>query len=244
MKIFKKRKVDMDRVPKHVAFIMDGNGRWAKKRGLVRTAGHEEGAKRVQDLARNAKEFGIKVVTVYTFSTENWKRPKEEVDYIFNLVKKLLVEGKEDFKKNNVRVYFIGKIEELDDDFKKLIYETMEETKNNDGITLNFAFNYGGRSEITEMVKNIASDCVSNKLKVEDINEKLIDSYLMTKDLPPIDLMVRTSGEVRLSNFLLWQLAYSELIFTGTYWPDFDKKNLEKILIEFQSRNRRYGGLK
>lgn len=244
MKLFRKRKVDMDRVPKHVAFIMDGNGRWAKKRGLVRTAGHEEGAKRVQDLARNAKEFGIKVVTVYTFSTENWKRPKEEIDYIFNLVKKLLVEGKEDFRKNNVRVYFIGKIDELDEEFKKLIYETMEETKNNDGITLNFAFNYGGRSEIIEMVKNIASDCVSNKLKVEEINEKLVDSYLMTKDLPPIDLMVRTSGEVRLSNFLLWQLAYSELIFTGTYWPDFDKKNLEKILIEFQSRNRRYGGLK
>ncbi len=244
MSIFKRKSVDMARVPKHVAFIMDGNGRWAKKRGLVRTAGHEEGAKRVQDLARNAKEFGIKVVTVYTFSTENWKRPKEEVDYIFNLVKKLLIEGKEDFMKNNVRVYFIGKIDELDEDFRKLIYETMEETKNNDGITLNFAFNYGGRSEITEMVKNIANDCVTNKIKVDDINEKLIDSYLMTKDLPPIDLMVRTSGEVRLSNFLLWQLAYSELIFTGTYWPDFDKKNLEKILIEFQSRNRRYGGLK
>lgn len=244
MNIFRKKSVDMTRVPKHVAFIMDGNGRWAKKRGLVRTAGHEEGAKRVQDLARNAKEFGIKVVTVYTFSTENWKRPKEEVDYIFNLVKKLLVEGKEDFMKNNVRVYFIGKIDELDEDFRKLIYETMEETKNNDGITLNFAFNYGGRSEITEMVKNIAHDCITNKIKIDDINEKLIDSYLMTKDLPPIDLMVRTSGEVRLSNFLLWQLAYSELIFTGTYWPDFDKKNLEKILIEFQSRNRRYGGLK
>ena len=243
MSIFKRKSVDMARVPKHVAFIMDGNGRWAKKRGLVRTAGHEEGAKRVQDLARNAKEFGIKVVTLYTFSTENWKRPKEEIDYIFNLGKKFLIEGKEDFMKNNVRVYFIGKIDELDEDFRKLIYETMEETKNNDGITLNFAFNYGGRSEITEMVKNIANDCVTNKIKVDNINEKLIDSYLMTKDLPPVDLMVRTSGEVRLSNFLLWQLAYSELIFTGNYWPDFDKKSLEKILIEFQSRNRRYGGL-
>ena len=129
MSIFKRKSVDMARVPKHVAFIMDGNGRWAKKRGLVRTAGHVEGAKRVQDLARNAKEFGIKVVTLYTFSTENWKRPKEEIDYIFNLGKKFLIEGKEDFMKNNVRVYFIGKIDELDEDFRKLIYETMEESE-------------------------------------------------------------------------------------------------------------------
>ena len=249
MKIFKKRsketkQLDLTRIPKHVAFIMDGNGRWAKKRGLPRTKGHEEGAKRIEKLAVSAKNLGLKAVTLFAFSTENWKRPKEEVDYIFSLLKRFLEEGKERFKENDIRVHFIGKIDELDKEFSSLMYETMELTKDNTGIILNLAINYGARSEIVEMVKTVAKECVEGEQEIDKIDEKVIQNHLMTKDLPEIDLMVRTSGEIRLSNFLLWQIAYSELVFTDTYWPDFDEKELEKVLIEFQSRNRRFGGLK
>ena len=249
MKIFKKRKsetleLDLTRIPKHVAFIMDGNGRWAKKRGLPRVKGHEEGAKRIGDISAAAQKLGIEAITLFAFSTENWKRPKEEVDYIFGLLKKVLLEAKEKFNEKNLRIRFIGKIDELDEEVRKLMYETDEETKNNTGVILNLAINYGARSELVEMTKKIAQDCKDGKLSAEDINENTIEQYLMTKDLPQIDLMVRTSGEVRLSNFLLWQIAYSELVFTKTYWPDFDEKQLEKVLIEFQSRDRRFGGLK
>ena len=245
MKIFKDKKIlDMTRIPQHVAFIMDGNGRWAKKRGLPRTKGHEEGAKRIEKLAISAKNFGIKAITLFAFSTENWKRPKEEVDYIFSLLEKFLIDGKERFMKNDVRVHFIGKIEELDNKFSSLMINTMEETKDNKGIILNLAINYGARSEIVEMVKKVSKDCMDGKQEIEKINEQVIEKYLMTKDLPDIDLMVRTSGEVRLSNFLLWQIAYSELMFTDVYWPDFDEKELEKVLLEYQSRDRRFGGLK
>ena len=245
MKLFKQKKeLDLTKIPKHIAFIMDGNGRWAKKRGLPRTKGHEEGAKRIEKLALSAKSFGIEAITFFAFSTENWKRPKEEVDYIFSLLKKFLIEGKDSFNKNDVRIHFIGKIEELEDEFKSLMYETMEETKTNQGIVLNLAINYGARSEIIEMVKCVAKDCVEGKQKISEINESVVENYLMTKGLPEIDLMVRTSGEVRISNFLLWQIAYSELLFTDVYWPDFDESQLENVLIEFQSRNRRFGGLK
>ncbi len=245
MKIFKKKKtLDLTRIPKHVAFIMDGNGRWAKKRGLPRTMGHEEGAKRIEKLAISAKKLGLEAVTLFAFSTENWKRPKQEVDYIFSLLKRFLIEGKERFKENNIRVHFIGKIDELEEEFSSLMNEAMEYTKDNTGIILNLAINYGSRSEILEMVKAVAGECVDGKLKVDDIDEGVIENHLMTKGLPEIDLMVRTSGEVRLSNFLLWQIAYSELVFTDVYWPDFDEKQLEKVLIDFQSRNRRFGGLK
>lgn len=244
MKIFKKRTLDLTRVPKHVAFIMDGNGRWAKKRGLPRTKGHEEGAKRIEKLAVSAKNFGLEAVTLFAFSTENWKRPKEEVDFIFSLLKKFLTEGKESFSKNDIRVHFIGKIDELDEEFSSLMYETMENTKNNKGIILNLAINYGARSEIVEMVKCVCKDCVDGIQKINEIDEDVVEKYLMTKDLPEIDLLVRTSGEVRLSNFLLWQIAYSELVFTSVYWPDFNEKELEKVLIDFQCRNRRFGGLK
>ena len=245
MKIFnKKRTLDLTRIPKHVAFIMDGNGRWAKKRGLPRTKGHEEGAKVIEKLAISAKNLGLQAVTLFAFSTENWKRPKEEVDFIFSLLKKFLSEGKESFSKNDIRVHFIGKIDELDKEFSSLMRETMEFTKNNKGIILNLAINYGARSEIVEMVKEVAKECVEGKQKIETIDEKVVEQHLMTKDLPEIDLMVRTSGEVRISNFLLWQIAYSELLFTDVYWPDFNEKELERVLIEFQSRDRRFGGLK
>ena len=237
MKIFKKRKtLDLTKIPKHVAFIMDGNGRWAKKRGLPRTKGHEEGAKRIEKLAISAQKLGLEAVTLFAFSTENWKRPKQEVDYIFSLLKRFLNEGKDRFKENNIRIHFIGKIDELEEEFSSLMKETMEYTKNNTGLILNLAINYGARSELLE--------CVDGKVKVNDINECVIEEHLMTRGLPEIDLLVRTSGEIRLSNFLLWQIAYSELVFTDVYWPDFDEKQLEKVLIDFQSRNRRFGGLK
>lgn len=250
MKIFKRQNnsnnkiLDLNRIPEHVAFIMDGNGRWAKKRGLPRFKGHEEGARRIIDLASSAEKFGIKAVTLYAFSTENWKRPKEEVDYIFSLLKKALNDRKEKILEKNIKVRFIGKIYELETSVRDTMLEIMEITKNNTGVILNLAINYGGKSEIVEVVKNIAKDCLDGKQDIKAINEECVENYLMTKGLPKIDLMVRTSGEVRLSNFLLWQLAYSELVFTETYWPDFGEKELEKVLIEYQSRDRRFGGLK
>ena len=227
MKIYKKRKteLDMERLPKHIAFIMDGNGRWAKKRGLPRTKGHDEGAKVIEKLALSAKKYNLEAVTLFAFSTENWKRPKQEVDFIFSLLKKFLVEGKENFVKNNVKVLFIGKIDELEEDIKALMYEMMEITKNNNGTVLNLAINYGARSEIVEMVKKISKECIDGKQSVEMIDESVIENHLMTRDLPPVDLLVRTSGEVRLSNFLLWQVAYSELVFTDVYWPE-DRKSV------------------
>ena len=250
MKILKRKSnfnenvLDLNRIPEHIAFIMDGNGRWAKKRGLPRFKGHEEGARRIIDLVSSAEKFGIKAVTLYAFSTENWKRPKEEVDYIFSLLKKALIDRREKILEKNIKVCFIGKINELEKSVKDTMLEIMEITENNNGVILNLAINYGGKSEIVEAVKNIAKDCLLNNKDINDINEECIENHLMTKDLPKIDLMVRTSGEVRLSNFLLWQLAYSELVFIETYWPDFDEKELEKVLIEFQSRDRRFGGLK
>jgi len=245
MKLFKKKnKLDLKRIPKHIAFIMDGNGRWAKKRGLPRVKGHEEGAKRIEKLTLSAKKYGVEAITLFAFSTENWKRPKDEVDYIFSLLEKFLIEGKESFAKNDVKVHFIGKINELEEKFKTLMIQTMEETKDNKSIVLNLAINYGSRSEIVEMVKSVAKECKEGNLEIENIDEKVVEQYLMTNGLPEIDLMVRTSGEIRISNFLLWQIAYSELVFTKVYWPDFNEEQLEKVLIEFQSRDRRYGGLK
>lgn len=245
MKLFKKKKeLDLSRSPKHIAFIMDGNGRWAKRRGLPRVKGHEEGAKTVQKMVAAAKEVGIEVLTLFAFSTENWKRPKEEVDFIFSLLEKFLTEGQKSFKENDVRVKFIGKIHELEDKFRNLMISTMEETKDNKGIILNLAINYGARSEIVEMVKSVSKDCVDGKQSIENIDEGVVENHLMTKGLPEIDLLVRTSGELRLSNFLLWQIAYSELAFVNICWPDFNEKELRKVLIEFQSRDRRFGGLK
>ena len=234
MRIFKKKKpaeLDMTRIPKHIALIMDGNGRWAKKRGLPRVKGHEEGAKRIGDIAKAAQDLGVEAITVFAFSTENWKRPKEEVDYIFSLLKKMLVEGRDRFNEKQLKIRFIGKIDELADEFKELMYKTVEETKNNTGITLNIAINYGARSELVEMTKAVAKACVDGKQNIDEINEEVVENYLMTKGLPPIDLMVRTSGEVRISNFLLWQIAYSELVFTKTYWPDFNGDELKKVLL-------------
>ena len=247
--IFKKVKFDIDynNIPKHVAFIMDGNGRWAKKKGLIRTAGHKIGAETLFSLAKDAKELGVEVVTVYAFSTENWKRNKEEINYIFKLMETVFEEKYEEIQKNNIKVRMIGTLDRLVgeyDSLKKKIEKIIEDTKNNDGITLNIAFNYGSKDEIIRAVRNISKDVKDDKIKIDEINEDLFETYLMTYGLPKIDLMIRTSGEQRLSNFLLWQLAYTEMIFTSTYWPDFNSKELKKCILEYQKRDRRYGNAK
>lgn len=231
-------------IPKHVALIMDGNGRWAKKRNLPRILGHKEGANRIIEIVLKAKELGIEALTMFAFSTENWNRPKEEVNYIFALLQKLLKKGKDRFKKENIKVTFIGNINELDKKSQKIISKTEEETKDNDGVVMNLAINYGGRSEIVEAVKTLIKDYSSGEISESDINESLFEKYLMTCELPDIDLLVRTSGEVRISNFLLWQIAYSELIFTSVYWPDFTPLEFEKCIEEYSGRNRRFGKIK
>lgn len=232
----------MNNVPRHIALIMDGNGRWAKKRGLPRILGHKEGANRIMDVVVKAKELGIEAVTMFAFSTENWNRPKEEVTYIFNLLEKLLKKGKEKFRKNNIKVKFIGNIDELSNRYQKIILKTIEETRDNNGIVMNLAINYGSRNEIIRAIKDISLDYKENK--IDEISEEVFERYLMTSELPPVDLLIRTSGEVRISNFLLWQIAYSELIFTSTYWPDFDGEELEKCIEEYSSRDRRFGMIK
>lgn len=237
----------VNNIPKHVALIMDGNGRWAKLRGLARTFGHKKGAERIIDIVKSAKEIGIKVVTVYAFSTENWKRSKDEVDYIFNLLEDTLSKRKEKIMENNVRIRHSGTLDRLVgeyDSLKKAIEEIVLLSKDNDGITLNVCFNYGGRDEIVRASKNISKDVLENKISLEQINEDLFSSYLMTAGLEDVDLVVRTSGEQRLSNFLLWQVAYSELMFIDTYWPDFDGDVLKECVAKYQKRDRKFGNVK
>ena len=247
MSILKKEFVlDETRMPKHVACIMDGNGRWAKKRGLPRTAGHKVGVDRVLDIINACKELRIEVVTVFAFSTENWKRNEEEISYIFKLLEDMVDSRLEYFKKENVKVTMIGTLDRLIgkyDSLKEKLERVLNETRYNNGLIFNIAFNYGSHDEIVGAVRNICKDVNEKRVQISDIDESLFESYLMTKGLPDIDLMIRTSGECRLSNFLLWQLAYSELVFTKTAWPDFDGKELRKCILEYQTRNRRFGNL-
>ena len=243
----KKNEIDFSNVPKHVAFIMDGNGRWANKKGLPRTMGHKAGAETLFSIVDIAKHMGIKAITVYAFSTENWKRSKDEIDYIFKLLEKTLDEKKEELKRKDIQIRIMGDLNRLIgeyDSLKSKMEEIVEYSKSNNGIILNIAFNYGGKDEIINATKKIAMDVKNNNLSVDKINEELFESYLMTNGLPKIDLMIRTSGEKRISNFLLWQLAYSEMIFTSTYWPDFDEAELSKCIIEYQKRDRRFGNVK
>lgn len=231
-------------LPKHIAFIMDGNGRWAKKRGMPRTFGHHEGMKNIRTLAIAASDLGIKAMTVYAFSTENFKRPENEVDYIFKLPKQYYESFMKDLLKNNVQVRFIGNLELAPKSTRDVILKAVAATKENTGLILCFAFIYGSRNEIVEAVKGIVDDVKMGELDANDITEDLFDSYLMSADLPPLDFMVRTSGECRLSNFMLWQMAYAEMYFTNVYWPDFNTEELYKSLDHFQKCDRRYGGLK
>ena len=229
-------------VPTHVGVIMDGNGRWAKKRGLPRKFGHREGAKTFRTIARHAKALGVSYITFYAFSTENWKRPQEEVDAIMDLFDKYLDEV-EDFIDENIRVRFIGDRTMLKPSLQAKMAHVEEISKDFDSMTLVLAINYGGRDEITYAVKCIADDVKAGKLQTEDIDEKLLQSKLYTEEIPDVDLIIRPSGEQRLSNFLIWQSAYAEYYFTNILWPDFSKKDLEKAVLTFSERNRRFGGV-
>lgn len=231
-------------IPEHVAIIMDGNGRWAKKRLMPRNFGHKAGAKTVEQICEDAHDLGIKYLTVYAFSTENWKRSVEEVTGIMNLLRNYLVDCIERASKNNMRVRIIGDRTALDKDIVEKIEELEEKTTCYDGLNFTIALNYGGRDEIRRAVTKIAEDTRSGKLLESDIDESLISSYLDTRDMPDPDLLIRTSGELRLSNYLIWQLAYTEFYFTDVLWPDFSKKDLEDAIRYFNGRDRRYGGVK
>lgn len=236
--------LDLNRIPKHIAIILDGNGRWAKERGKPRIYGHRHGAFNLRDLARYANSIGIEYMTVYCFSTENWKRPDDEVNYLMNApVRYIKRFWKTLVDTTSIRYNVIGRRDRIPNALRDLIDEMIEKTKNNKGLTLTLAIDYGSQYEITTAVKNIANDYKNNKINLDDITPELITNNLYTKDLPKLDLLIRTSGELRISNFLLWQLAYSELYFTKTYFPDFNPEELKKALIDFQSRNRRFGGL-
>ena len=237
MSIFKKK--EQTRVlPPHIAIIMDGNGRWAKKRSLPRTAGHVAGAKTFKNIARYCNKIGLKYLTVYAFSTENWKRPRDEVKGIMNLLRDYLKDA-ENFKDENIKVNFIGDRTPLAEDIKELMKKNEEGSKNATGLTLNIAINYGGRDEITNAVKKI----VNSGVNAEHITEDLISQNLYTYDIPDPDFIIRPSGEYRLSNYLIWQSAYSEYWFSDILWPDFTPRHLEKAINDYNHRNRRFGGV-
>lgn len=233
-----------EQIPSHIAIIMDGNGRWANKRSLPRIAGHREGMKNVRKITRYADDIGINVLTLYAFSTENWKRPKAEVDFLMSLPEQFLKSFLPELMERNIRVETIGETEALPTATKRALEKAIETTKKNTGLVLNFAMNYGGRAEIVKAMQNMAIDLQEGKLTIEGIDEPRINQYMMTAHLPEPDLLIRTSGEIRLSNFMLWQLAYAEFWFTDVHWPDFNAETLAEAIRDYQSRNRRYGGLK
>ena len=235
--------INPSRLPNHIAFIMDGNGRWAKKRNMPRTYGHHEGTKTIRDIALVCNRLGVKVMTVYAFSTENFKRSQEEVNFIFSLPKEFFDAYIDELMENNVQIRYIGHLELAPKTTQEIILSAVERTQNNTGLILCFAFIYGSRDEIVLTCKNIAKDVQEGYLSLEEINESLFDSYLMSSDLPDVDLLIRTSGEMRLSNFMLWQISYAELMFTETMWPDFNEEILLSCIQEYQHRNRRFGGL-
>lgn len=221
---------------------MDGNGRWAKKRGLPRNAGHSAGAKTFKNIARYCNKIGIEYLTVYAFSTENWRRPKEEVDGIMKLLKDYLKDA-ENFKSENIKVKFIGDLSVLSDELRELIKKDEDGSKDATGLKLMIALNYGGRDEIVHAAKRIAADCVDGKMTVDEIDEAAVSKRLYSDELVDCDLIIRPSGEYRLSNFLLWQSAYSEFWFSDVLWPDFTPKKLDEAIAEYQRRNRRFGGV-
>lgn len=236
--------ISEDNIPQHVAIIMDGNGRWAKRLGLPRIAGHQNGMKAVKRATIAADELGIKYLTMYAFSTENWTRPKEEVDFLMRLPQEFLAIELDELIEKNVRIRMMGQEDKLPSHTVNALREAIRLTEHNTGLVLNFAMNYGSRREMTDCVKQIALQVQSGELSAEDITPELIDKHMLTVDMPDPDLLIRTSGELRLSNFMLWQLAYSELWFTDIYWPEFGKQHLLEAVAEYQRRTRRYGGLK
>ena len=231
-------------IPQHVAIILDGNGRWAKAKGMPRNYGHAQGSKNVEKICEEAWRMGIKYLTVYAFCTENWNRPKEEVNALMKLLRNYMKTCLKTAAKNDMKVRVIGDITKLDEDIQKRILELEEATKNNGGLNFQIAINYGSRDEITRAVRTLAEDVKEGKLMPEEVNEACIERYLDTHDIPDPDLLIRTSGEQRLSNYLLWQLAYTEFYFTDVPWPDFSKQELEKAIEQYNRRDRRYGGVK
>ncbi len=231
----------MDNLPMHVGIIMDGNGRWAKNRGLKRSLGHKAGAENLEKLLNHIYGLGIKYVSIYAFSTENFKRSQEEVDYLMDLFVKFFTAKKKIFIKNELRVLFSGRRDNLRDDVRNSLIKLEEVTRDFKRGTLNICLNYGGRSEIVDMAKKIAKMTVDGEIDIDSINEELVDKN-MYQNLPPLDFVIRTSGEQRISNFMLWQASYAEYYFPKTLFPDFDSKEFDKAIEEFQKRNRRYGG--
>ena len=235
--------VDLKALPRHVAIIMDGNGRWARRRGMPRKAGHAAGAETFRTIATFAKELGLEYLTVYAFSTENWKRPQDEVDSIMGLLEKYLREDIETMAKDKVKMAFFGDLTPLSPKLRALCLETEEISKGYDGCQVNVCFNYGGRSEILRAARAFAEDCLEGRADANHLTEETFDQYLYSAGVPDPDLVIRPSGEVRISNFLLWQSAYSEFYFTDVLWPDFSKNDLLQALADYQHRSRRYGGV-
>lgn len=237
----KKLRIDPNNIPNHVAVIMDGNGRWAKGKGMNRIFGHRNALTAVRDTIEAAAEIGTKAITLYAFSTENWNRPKAEVKALMTLLINSLNNELKTFQENNVQVNAIGNIESLPQNAQKTLASVIEKTKNNTQIVLTLALSYGAREEIVNTIKNISKKVVNNELSIEEIDEKIINNHLYTFNLPDVDLMIRTSGEQRISNFLLWQMAYAELYFTDILWPDFRREHFYDAILEYQNRERRFG---
>jgi len=236
--------IDYNNLPRHIAIIMDGNGRWASHRGLPRTMGHRAGVEALREVVKACSRLGIEILTVYAFSTENWKRPKEEVNVLMSLLTEYLKKELSELDRNNVRINAIGLIQNLPRDAQIELAKAQKKTERNNGLILNLALNYGGRNEIVTAVKKIGYDIMQGNLKPEEIDEQIFSSYLFTAGMPDPDLLIRTSGEMRISNFLLWQLAYTEIVVIEEYWPNFNEELLLKAIQTYQQRDRRYGGLK
>ena len=234
--------IEKNKIPQHLAIIMDGNGRWAKKKGLPRSAGHREGAKAVKKVIASCLKYNIPALTLFAFSTENWKRPKNEINYLLKIFERVLNKEKANLIKNNIKMNFIGRLNELPNSLNEKMNELSESTRKNDKLILNIAINYGGRAEITDALKSITLKILDKKLNIEEINESTIGNNLYTRDLPDPDLLIRTAGEMRISNFMIWQIAYTEFWITSILWPDFDENSLIEAIRNFQKRVRKYGG--
>ena len=236
-----KDQIQENKLPKHIAIIMDGNGRWAKQKGMLRVIGHENGTKSVREIVEACAELGVKNLTLYAFSTENWKRPKLEVQTLMKLLVKSLKKEIKTLQDNNIKLSAIGNLNDLPEKAHDELDEVMEKTKNNTHMTLTLALSYGSREELISVVKELTDKVKNNIISVESIDESIINGHLYTRNLPDVDLLIRTSGEHRISNFLLWQIAYAELFFTDVLWPDFTKEHLYEALINYQTRERRFG---
>ncbi len=247
MALFKKNKANQNIVYKpinHIAFIMDGNGRWAKRRGLPRSMGHREGCKRIKETAFLCEEFNIKVMSLFCFSTENWKRDQKEIDYLFNLLETFFRDEIDELNEHHAKVVTLGDLTRLPTSAQEAIRQAKEITKNNDGLILNICLNYGGQDEIVNAAIELATKVKKGTLSISDINKSTFESAMESHDLPPIDVLVRTSGEMRISNFMLYEAAYAEFVFIDDHWPDFKRPQFLKVLEEYSKRDRRFGGIK